>query len=74
MNPWDSMARLLLTGGVILLILGGVFYLISQLGAGFRLPGDIVYKKENFTFFFPVVTCIILSIVLTVLLNLFFRR
>jgi hypothetical protein len=68
------MARLLLTGGVILLILGGVFYLISQLGAGFRLPGDIVYKKENFTFFFPVVTCIILSIVLTVLLNLFFRR
>ncbi|HAG07901.1 MAG TPA: DUF2905 domain-containing protein, partial [Peptococcaceae bacterium] len=39
-----------------------------------RLPGDIVIRKGNFTFYFPLVTSIILSIVLTLLLNVLFRR
>jgi len=74
MNPWESISRLLLAGGVILLLLGGVTFLISRSGFSWRLPGDIFIQKGNFTIFFPVVTCIVLSIVLTILLNIFFRR
>ncbi len=39
-----------------------------------RLPGDILVKRENFIFSFPVATCLILSFLLTLLLNLLFRR
>ena len=39
-----------------------------------RLPGDLFIRRENFTFSFPIVTCLILSLLLTLLLNLFFRR
>lgn len=65
--------------GKILLIFGGIFIVLGLvllfapnipfLG---RLPGDIHYKSENFQFYFPIVTCIIISVVLTVILNLFF--
>ena len=39
-----------------------------------RLPGDIIIRKGNFTFYFPVVTCIVLSVLLTLIFSLFFRR
>ncbi len=74
MNPWESVSRLMLIGGVILLALGGITYLLSRSGISWRLPGDVFIQKGNFTFFFPVMTCIVLSIVLTILLNVFFRR
>jgi DUF2905 family protein len=38
-----------------------------------RLPGDVVYRRGNFTFYFPIVTCILLSVVLTLLLRIFRR-
>ncbi|MGI6550240.1 MAG: DUF2905 domain-containing protein [Syntrophomonadales bacterium] len=74
MNPWESVSRLLLMGGLILLLLGGVTFLMSRSGISWRLPGDIFIQKGNFTVFFPVMTCIVISIVLTILLNVFFRR
>ena len=43
---------------------------LKKIGLG-QLPGDIIYKSDNSTFFFPIVTCIIISIVLTVIFNLF---
>ncbi|MDG4727257.1 DUF2905 domain-containing protein [Bacillus sp. GBSC66] len=58
----------------ILMILGGVLFavgLVFQLVG--KLPGDIFVKKGNVTFFFPVITCIAISIVLTILLNIFGR-
>ncbi|WP_335582424.1 DUF2905 domain-containing protein [Candidatus Formimonas warabiya] len=58
---------LLLIVGLILLGLGKLFHIGS-------LPGDIVYKKGNFTFYFPLVSCILLSIILTILLNFVFRK
>ncbi|HEX68501.1 MAG TPA: DUF2905 domain-containing protein, partial [bacterium] len=39
-----------------------------------KLPGDILIKKKNFTFYFPLATCLILSILLTLILNLIFRK
>jgi hypothetical protein len=58
----------------VLLIIGGLWTAfgpkIPWLG---RLPGDIHYQGKNSSFYFPVVTCIIASIVLSIILNLFFR-
>lgn len=49
--------------------------LLAKIGAaGLKLPGDIYIKKGNFSFYFPVVTCIVISLILTVILNLTGRR
>ena len=49
----------------------GILYpYIKKIGLG-QLPGDLVFKSENSTLFFPIVTCIIISVVLTILFNLF---
>ena len=65
--------------GRVLIVLGGVILLagialtaFGGLGLG-RLPGDFVYRRGNFTFFFPLATSILLSIVLSLLLWLFRR-
>ena len=59
---------------IIGLAIAAVGMLIS-LGVPFgRLPGDISYRRGNYSFHFPIVTSIILSIVLTILLSIFFRR
>ena len=57
-------AKLLIAVGIIAVIIGTLMLLNIKLPFG-KLPGDIVSKKENFTFAFPIVTCIIASIVLS---------
>lgn len=58
--------------GGLIAVVGAVLMLLER--AGFKgLPGDIFVQKGNFTFFFPVVSCIVISIVLTIVLNLFRR-
>ena len=74
MNSLEAMARLLIWGGFIILAVGLMTYAFSRWGGGtFKVPGDIYVKKENFTFYFPIVSCIILSLINTVILNLFRR-
>ena len=59
---------------IIGLAIAAVGMLIT-LGVPFgRLPGDITYRRGNFSFYFPIVTSIVLSIVLTLLFSFFFRR
>jgi hypothetical protein len=70
----ENLARLLVIGGVILILIGGGVYLASRFGIPLgRLPGDIYIEGKNGSFYFPVVTCILISIVLTVILNLIAR-
>lgn len=57
-------AKLLIVVGIIAVIVGILMLLNIKIPFG-KLPGDIVIKKENFTFAFPIVTCIIASIVLS---------
>jgi len=64
--------RILLTIGMVLVVIGIVFIIGEKLGLG-KLPGDIFIQKGNFAFFFPIVSSIIISIILTLLLNLFKR-
>jgi Protein of unknown function (DUF2905) len=57
------MARWLVAIGLVLVVLGLLWPLFSRLGLG-RLPGNMVIERENFRFYFPVVTCLIISVVL----------
>ncbi|MFP7219473.1 DUF2905 domain-containing protein [Bacillus subtilis] len=59
--------KIIMILGAVLLIIGAVLHFVG------KMPGDIFVKKGNGTFFFPVVTCIIISVVLSILLNLFGR-
>ncbi len=75
MDPFRDMGRLLIVVGILIAVLGLVMYFGPRLpGRVGRLPGDIVYRRDNFTFYFPLLTCIILSIILTLILRFFFRR
>ena len=74
MNELSSLGKTLILVGLLIAGLGMLFTLGGRLPWFGRLPGDIVIQKKNFTFYFPVVTCIVVSVVLSFLLNLFFRR
>lgn len=57
--------------GIFFIIFGITLFLLGKFGSMVgKLPGDIYYSKDNFTFIFPITTSIILSIILTVLINL----
>jgi hypothetical protein len=66
------MAKWLITLGVILIGLGLLWPLASKLGLG-SLPGDIRFERKGFTFYFPLTSSIIVSLVVTVLLWIFRR-
>ena len=61
---------MLLYAGLAIAVVGLLWMLLSKLGFC-CLPGDLVIRKKNWTFYFPVVSSIVVSIVLSVLLNLF---
>jgi hypothetical protein len=69
----EGIGKLLIGGAIVLLVLGGLFLLLSRFGLD-RLPGDLVFKRGNVTVYFPIGLMILISIVATILLNLFFRR
>jgi hypothetical protein len=69
----SSLGRLLVVGGVLLAALGIVVLLAGKVPFLGRLPGDIVYHRGGTTFYFPLVTCLLLSLVLSLLLSLFRR-
>ncbi|MGH7364336.1 MAG: DUF2905 domain-containing protein, partial [Candidatus Methylomirabilales bacterium] len=71
---FESLGRMLLLIGVTLVVLGGLLLLVGKVPFLGRLPGDIVIERKNFTFYFPLATSILLSIVLTLLFSLFGRR
>jgi hypothetical protein len=59
--------------GLGLIVIGVLIWLGSKMGVSFgKLPGDIHIQKEKFSFYFPIVTSIIASIVLTILINVIF--
>ena len=61
------MQRVLIAIGAIFLIIGLLWPWLSRLGLG-RLPGDIQFKRGNFSFYFPLATCLIISVVLTLIM------
>jgi Protein of unknown function (DUF2905) len=69
----EGIGKLLIGGALVLLVFGGLFLLLGRIGLD-RLPGDLVFKRGNVTVYFPIGLMILLSIVATIVLNLFFRR
>lgn len=70
----ENFGKMLLFFGLLMVVLGGLLLIGGKLFGLGRLPGDIFIQKGNFSFYFPIVTSIILSLLLTVILNIFLRR
>jgi len=69
-----NFARIFIVLGLVMLLIGGALYLATRLNIPLgRLPGDIRIQSENVTCIFPLVTMILVSIVLTVVLNIVIR-
>ena len=64
--------KLLIIIGLLFIVIGLLYPFFRDIGFG-RLPGDIVIKKENSSFYFPIVTCIVVSVVISLIL-IFLRK
>ena len=69
----QELGRFLIVLGVVIVLAGAALLLAGRLPWLGRLPGDIVVRRGNFSFYFPLATSIILSILLTLILTLFRR-
>jgi hypothetical protein len=73
-SEMENIARYIMIGGIILFLIGGGVYLAAKLGLPLgRLPGDIRIEGENGSFFFPLTTSILVSVILTIVLNVIVR-
>lgn len=74
MMDFEQLGRLLMLIGLVMLVVGGLGWLVSRAGFLGNLPADIVIRRSNFTFHFPLMTCLVLSLLLTLVLNILWRR
>lgn len=74
MSEFQHFSKILICLGLLTTFIGVLLYFSGKLPWVGKLPGDILIKKENFSLFFPIGTCILISLLLTVVLNLFFRK
>lgn len=78
MPELGGLGKLLIGFGVVMIILGGIFLLLGNLSGKVpwigRLPGDIYIQRGNWSFYFPLATSILLSVILTLIFSLFTRR
>jgi hypothetical protein len=77
MDPFRELGRALLILGAVSVIVGSLFYFGARLPFRLgRLPGDIIHRGEHTTFYFPIVTCLVTSVILSILFWIFsnFRR
>jgi hypothetical protein len=69
-----DLARMLIGLGLLLVVAGGLLWVLARFGFAWpRLPGDIVVQRDGFTFYFPIATSILVSVVLSLVLYLFRR-
>ena len=69
----SDLARMLIVFGVILVAVGLALLLVPKIPGLGKLPGDIIIKRENFSFYFPLGTCILISLLLSLIFWLFRR-
>jgi hypothetical protein len=68
-----QIGKVLILFGVLLVVVGILLIYADRIPFLGKLPGDIIYKKGNFTLYIPIVTMLVVSILLTIILNLFHR-
>jgi hypothetical protein len=64
----NSLPKLLIGAGAVLIVIGLIWMVAGKYLNFGRLPGDIVYEKGNFKFYFPLMTCIIISVILSLIM------
>ena len=69
-----DIGKTLIAAGVVLIGVGIVVALLGKIPGAGKLPGDILIKKENFRFYFPLATSLLLSVVLSLIMYLINRR
>ena len=74
MDFTKNFAKLFIFSGIILIVIGILLNYSDKFGWLGKLPGDIYIKKENFTFSFPIVTCIVISLLITIIMYLLKRN
>lgn len=74
MSEFSGLGKVLMVFGLMILGVGIILWLGGKLPGIGRLPGDIFIKRGNFTFYFPIVTCIIISVIFSLILALFGRK
>lgn len=74
MNGIENIGKVLIITGLVIIAIGALLMFSGKIPWIGKLPGDILIQKKNFTFYFPIATSIVLSILLTLILWLFFRR
>ena len=70
----ESLGRMIIYIGVVMVVIGGFFLLMARLPWFGRLPGDIVYQREGLKIYIPIATMILVSLIMTLLLNIVWRR
>ncbi len=70
----ESLGKMLILFGIVLAVLGGLLLLTGKIPFLGRLPGDIIIRRENWSFYFPLTTSILISILLTLIFSLISRR
>jgi len=69
-----DLGRTLVMLGIAVAVVGLVLMVAPNIPWLGKLPGDVLVRRERFTLYFPIVTCLVVSVVLTVIMNLFFRN
>ena len=69
----EGIGKILLIIGAIIIVVGLILVFSGHIPFLGKLPGDIIIKKDNFTFYLPIVTMIIVSVVLTIIINIILR-
>jgi hypothetical protein len=68
-----ELGRILIFFGIALIVLGAIFLLGPRVPLLGRLPGDILFRRDHTTLYIPLATCLVLSLVISILLNIFWR-
>jgi uncharacterized protein HemY len=74
MNYFSYFAKFLILLGLVIIGVGLLLLLFEKIPYIGKLPGDILIKRKNFTFYFPITTSIIVSIILSIILTIIFRK
>ena len=70
----SEIGKIVIIFGIIMVIVGVFLVFSPKIPFMGKLPGDIVIKRDGFTFYFPLATSIIISILITIIINLFFKK
>jgi DUF2905 family protein len=71
---FQSLGKWLIGVGLMIVLAGAALQILPRIPYLGRLPGDILIKRDNFTFYFPLATCLVISVFLTLIAHIFGRK